>query len=115
MMTWMKRWGIPAAAVLVVVAGVILQVVAKMQPVPESSLKAPLKELIPLDLAGWTVEDMDLGPTESVTQRSHDLLNLDDRTAAGQKRPGSAQTGNGIFRKQSMGWPFNLANGESTN
>jgi hypothetical protein len=86
MMTWMKRWGIPVAAVLVVVAGIILQVVAKMQPVPESSLKAPLKELIPLDLAGWTVKDMDLGPTESVTQRSHDLLNLDDFVHRSYKR-----------------------------
>lgn len=75
---WIKRWGIPGLVVLILVIGVGLQLVSKFQPVPESSLKQPLKEVIPDTLDGWQVTDLDLGPTESVTQRSYDLLRLDD-------------------------------------
>lgn len=78
MLNWLKRWGIPAIAALVLLVGVILQVIVKLRPVPEGSLTEPLETLIPASVDGWTVKDMDLGPTESVTQRSYDLLRLDD-------------------------------------
>jgi hypothetical protein len=78
MSVWWKRWGIPLFIGLVVVSGILLQVVAQMQPLPESTLEAPLAESIPEDIPGWQVTDLDLGPTESVTQRSYDLLRLDD-------------------------------------
>jgi hypothetical protein len=40
--------------------------------------RPPLATAIPAAIAGWTVTDLDLGPTESVTERSHNLLKLDD-------------------------------------
>jgi hypothetical protein len=75
---WMKRWGIPGLVALILVVGVSLQLVSRFQPVPESSLKQPLEESIPDKVPGWEVNNLDLGPTESVTQRSYDLLRLDD-------------------------------------
>ncbi|MGC9451326.1 MAG: exosortase-associated EpsI family protein [Oceanipulchritudo sp.] len=75
---WTKRWGIPGAVVLILFMGISLQVYSQLQPVPESSLKTPLEEAIPQEIAGWEVTDLDLGPTESVTQRSYSLLRLDD-------------------------------------
>ncbi len=78
MTEWMKRWGFPVLALLVLVVAVVLQVVSSMTPVPEGTLKHPLTEMIPENLPGWQVTDLDLGPTESVTQRSYDLLRLDD-------------------------------------
>ncbi len=77
-MNWFKKWGIPGMAAIVLMVGISLQVVAKMRPVPEGTLTAPLSEMIPLEIAGWEVADLDLGPTESVTQRSYSLLKLDD-------------------------------------
>ena len=77
-MSWFKKWGIPGMAAIVLIVGISLQVVAKMRPVPEGTLTAPLSEMILLEIAGWEVEDLDLGPTESVTQRSYNLLKLDD-------------------------------------
>lgn len=78
MITWIKRWGLPVSALLVLLGAVSLQLAANLKPVPEGTLEQPLKEAITSDLPGWEVTDMDLGPTESVTQRSYDLLNLDD-------------------------------------
>lgn len=74
----MNKWLIPGAGVIVLAGALSLTAVSQMQPVPESSLEAPLETAIPERLAGWRVEDMDLGPTESVTERSYDLLRLDD-------------------------------------
>jgi hypothetical protein len=73
-----KKWLIPGVMGFVLLAVLGLQVVAQMRPVPEGSLQTPLSESIPMELEGWQVEDMDLGPTESVIERSHDLLRLDD-------------------------------------
>ena len=78
MIAWIKKWGIAAFAGMVFIVAVALQLVANLKPVPESSLEQPLAEAIPERLEGWQVNDMDLGPTESVTQRSYDLLKLDD-------------------------------------
>ena len=75
---WIKRWGIPGLVVLILVAGVGVQLLSRFQPVPESSLKQPLEEVIPDNVPGWEVENLDLGPTESVTERSYNLLRLDD-------------------------------------
>jgi hypothetical protein len=38
----------------------------------------PLAQAIPQSLNGWEVEDLPLGPTESVTEQSLKILNLDD-------------------------------------
>lgn len=72
------RTVLPALAGLILLVSVLLQVVAGLKPVPEGSLDAPLEEKIPASLSGWAVRDLDLGPTESVTERSFQLLNLDD-------------------------------------
>lgn len=72
------RTVLPALAGLILLVAVLLQVVAGLKPVPEGSLDAPLEEKIPASLSGWAVRDLDLGPTESVTERSFQLLNLDD-------------------------------------
>jgi len=78
MKVWFKQWGIPSSVVLVLLIAAGLSVLSRFQPEPESTLTRPLAESIPAQLTGWQVEDLDLGPTESVTQRSHDLLRLDD-------------------------------------
>jgi hypothetical protein len=78
MIQWINRWGLPVFAAIILVAGITVQFIAKLQPVSEGTLKAPLSESIPAQLAGWQVTELDLGPTESVTQRSYDLLKLDD-------------------------------------
>ncbi|NDV61620.1 exosortase-associated EpsI family protein [Puniceicoccales bacterium CK1056] len=78
MISWFKRWGIPSLAAVVLLGAIGIQLVAGMKPVPEGSLEAPLADSIPAELSGWNVEDLDLGPTESVTQRSYNLLKLDD-------------------------------------
>jgi hypothetical protein len=78
MMQWIKRWGIPVVLLLVLLSALGFQGVSALQTVPEPTLERPLAELIPQQMYGWEVTDMDLGPTESVTQRSHDLLKLDD-------------------------------------
>lgn len=78
MIAWIKKWGIAAFAGLVLFVAVTLQLVAHLKPVPESSLEQPLAQAIPERLEGWQVQELDLGPTESVTQRSYDLLKLDD-------------------------------------
>ena len=69
---------LPLATGLVLAGAILLQLAARLKPVPEGSLAAPLAELVPADLPGWEVINLDLGPTESVTARSHQLLNLDD-------------------------------------
>lgn len=78
----MKRLSIktvlPVLAGLTVLSAVLLQVAAGLKSVPEGSLDAPLEDKIPASLSGWAVRDLDLGPTESVTERSFQLLNLDD-------------------------------------
>lgn len=69
---------LPVAAGLVLCGAIALQIVAHLKPVPEGSLAGPLAEAVPAILDGWEVTNLDLGPTESVTARSHQLLNLDD-------------------------------------
>jgi hypothetical protein len=78
MIQWLKRWGVPVAALFIVVVAVGLQLVSGLKPVPEGSLEQPLSDAIPERIDGWQVIDLDLGPTESVTQRSYNLLKLDD-------------------------------------
>ena len=78
MLGWIKNWGIPVAVALVILLGLLVQVLANLKPVPEGSLGIPLERAIPSAIEGWKVTDLDLGATESVTQRSYDLLNLDD-------------------------------------
>lgn len=77
-MQWIQKWGIPLAGGTVLLAALLLLGLAELKPVPEGTLQRPLAELIPSSVPGWQVRDLDLGPTESVTQRSFDLLRLDD-------------------------------------
>lgn len=86
MVTFIKRWALPLGAVFVLLGAVGIQLVAKMKPVPEGTLVSPLEELIPAEMSGWEIEDLDLGPTESVTERSYQLLQLDDFVHRSYKR-----------------------------
>jgi hypothetical protein len=90
MIQWFKRWGIPFFAAIVLLGAVTIQLAANLKPVPEGSLEEPLKNAIPDQLSGWQVQELDLGPTESVTQRSYDLLNLDDFVHRQYSRPGQS-------------------------
>lgn len=72
------KWAFPAVVILILGGAVGLQFVAGMKSVPEGTLDTPLEALIPEQIDGWQVEDLDLGPTESVTERSYKLLQLDD-------------------------------------
>lgn len=73
-----RTYAFPVAAFGVLFLAVALQLAAGLRPVPEGTLEEPLTEAIPALLPGWQVTELDLGPTESVTERSHNLLKLDD-------------------------------------
>ena len=69
---------LPALALLVLLLGIGLQVFADaVSPDPEP-VEPFLAESLPRSLPGWEVTDLDLGPTESVTEQSFRILNLDD-------------------------------------
>jgi len=92
MIKWMKRWGLPLGAALVLLSAAVLQVLASSRPVPEGTLDQPLAKLIPAHVSGWTVKDLELGPTESVIQRSQSLLRLDDFVHREYRRGGRVFT-----------------------
>ncbi|MEX0321434.1 MAG: exosortase-associated EpsI family protein [Puniceicoccaceae bacterium] len=73
-----KRWGFPVLVIVVLLSVAGIQFASYLTPVPESTLSEKLEDLIPESLVGWEVEDLDLGSTESVRERSHSLLKLDD-------------------------------------
>ncbi|MFO7726049.1 MAG: exosortase-associated EpsI family protein [Oceanipulchritudo sp.] len=69
---------LPVIALLVLITGIGLQVFAEwVSPEPEP-VEPFLSEAIPQSLPGWEVKDLNLGPTESVTEQSFRILNLDD-------------------------------------
>ena len=74
----MKKLLFPILAALVLAGILGFQLVAAWMPTPEAPEREPLADLLPDAIVGWTVEDLDLGPTESVNERSLRLLNLDD-------------------------------------
>jgi hypothetical protein len=86
MSNWIKHWGFPMVVAVILLTVVVIQFASHLAPVPESSLTQKLADAIPSTLPGWDVEDLDLGATESVTQRSHSLLNLDDFVHRSYKR-----------------------------
>jgi len=88
MIKWLRHWAFPVATVVVLVVGISLQVLAGRKPVLEGTLNIPLVEAIPYEFPGWTVENLDLGATESVTERSHNLLKLDDFVHREYRREG---------------------------
>ena len=63
---------------LVLVVAVALQGAGVFQAKPEPSINTPLAEMLPASFPGWEVEDLELGATESIRERSENLLNLDD-------------------------------------
>lgn len=74
----MKKLFFPIFAVLVLAGIFGFQLYAAWMPPPEAPEREPLSELLPNSIPGWTIKDLDLGPTESVNERSLRLLNLDD-------------------------------------
>ena len=49
-----------------------------VEPVPIEVNQPPLAEAIPTNLKGWQIEELPLGPTESIIEQSEKILNLDD-------------------------------------
>lgn len=47
-------------------------------PPPEPSLKQPLAEILPKQLAGWQVEEHDMAESPEASARISDFLNFDD-------------------------------------
>ena len=92
MKNWIKNWGIPGLIVAVLLMAGVLHIITSRAPVPEGTLKEPLAEKIPEQFSGWEVEDLDLGPTESVIQRSERLLQLDDFVHRSYRRGGEGFT-----------------------
>lgn len=74
----MKKLVFPLCALFILTTAVGFQIYSASRPAPEAPPREPLKEVVPSAIPGWTVEDLDLGPTESVVARSHSLLRLDD-------------------------------------
>jgi hypothetical protein len=74
----MKKLAFPLAAGLVLTVLIAVQLYAAMQPAPVPSYIGELADRLPRSIPGWQVEDLNLGATESVTERSERLLNLDD-------------------------------------
>lgn len=74
----MKKFIFPIVALLLLSFAIGAQIYGAIRPAPEVPDRTPLAEVLPSQIQGWDIEDMDLGPTESVTARSHDILRLDD-------------------------------------
>lgn len=73
------KYLLPASGLLVLLIAVGLQVLAAFSSPPASeSSRPPLAEAIPTELPGWAIRELDLGATESVTEQSLKILNLDD-------------------------------------
>jgi hypothetical protein len=85
----MLKYSFPVAAGLVLLLGVGFQVYAATRPVATPPLRPPLDDILPASIAGWTVTDLGLGATESVTERSHGLLRLDDFVHRAYTRDGA--------------------------
>ncbi|MFT4901630.1 MAG: hypothetical protein ACI81V_000904 [Lentimonas sp.] len=47
-------------------------------PPPEPTLERPLAEIVPHELAGWTIEDMDMADSPESSARISEFLNFDD-------------------------------------
>lgn len=63
---------------LALLTAVGVQALVLLYPTPEPSVTQPLADLISRDLPGWVSKDHPLGNTETLDERSHDLLKLDD-------------------------------------
>lgn len=72
------KYALPVMGLLILLLGVGLQVFAEYVSPEPPPVEPFLSEAIPKHLKGWEVRELDLGPTESVTERSFDILNLDD-------------------------------------
>ena len=77
-MPFFAKWTLPLSLAVVLLVSLALQVPAGLKPLPEGTLNEPLTRLIPASVDGWKVTELALGPTESVIERSRNLLNLDD-------------------------------------
>lgn len=64
-------------AVLFLSVGIQVAAYINETPVVENT-NPPLEKAIPESLPGWETTELDLGPTESVTEASERILNLDD-------------------------------------
>lgn len=88
-MTRIIAKGLPVLLALVVLVAVGVQVLAHMLTPPPTPLdRPPLAGILPDPLPGWTARDLDLGPTESVTEASMRILNLDDFVYRDYSHPG---------------------------
>jgi len=63
---------------LTLILAVAFVIYAQFQPEAEPRYENQIADMLPSDLDGWTVNDLDLGPTESITEASKNILRLDD-------------------------------------
>jgi hypothetical protein len=83
---------IPYIAFAIVGVTVVLQIYRGSQTPPPPSLTEDLSEIIPAQLEGWTVRELELGATEALRERSEQLLNLDDFVQREYSRGGKSFT-----------------------
>lgn len=77
----MKRFKILLSSAIFILLAVLVtvQFIAYVTPPAEGITDhQALSTLIPSNLKGWTVEELPIGPTESVSERSLKLLNFND-------------------------------------
>lgn len=83
----MKKVLLIAVGVAVLLA-VGIQIIPVLVSSPPPSLSLPLKDLLPAAAPGWQVQDLPLGNTEALDQRSKDILNMDDFVYRDYRRAG---------------------------
>ena len=74
------------AAVLLVAVG--LQIYAARRSVSEAVVVRPLKEQLPRDVSGWTVEEQGIAETAEMKRAVGELLNFDDAIFLSYRRGG---------------------------
>jgi len=63
---------------LTLLAAVALQATMMLRPKPPPSLQTPLSEILPAAFPGWETQDLKLGATETLHERSENILRLND-------------------------------------
>lgn len=66
------------AGLLLLIAALSLSAYFALVPPPSATLERPLAEIVPQQLEGWTINDLDIAESPESSARISDFLNFDD-------------------------------------
>lgn len=65
-------------AAVILLGGLSLRAYFALVPPPEATLKEPLATILPEELQGWSIRDLDMAESPESSARISDFLNFDD-------------------------------------